>query len=279
MQEVGGSRLIGRWPRIALNLTTILVVAYFFASAAVVLVVDPKLPSSGKAIMTPSLAAAKILIPPLKYFSPILTRNAFKAARPKPVVAKKKTIDQLPVAKLKAKLLGTIYSDVSVLSRAVTLEGNKQKLVKIGDKLSGFTIVEIQRRAIVLQRGGQRQLLLIDTIDKKIAAKSGHSRKMFSRKEIKAKLQDLDSLARDIVFAPATRGKQKGLWVRELRAGSLFSKVGLQKDDVVLSVGGNPVAQGVNPVSLFKLLDQQQVNVDILRNGKLIQLVLILTGK
>ncbi len=279
MQELGSDRLIGRWPRLALNLSTISVVAYFLASAAVVLIVEPKLPSMHGESMKAVQSASKVSIPPLKYFAPIWNRNAFKAARPKPRVAKKKTLAQLPVAKLNIKLVGTIHSDVSVLSRAITLEGNKQKLVKVGDKLSGFKIVEIQRRAIVLQKGNQKQLLLIDNADKKIAAKRGEARKMLSRRDLKAKLQDLDSLARDIQFAPATRGKPKGLWVRQLRAGSLFSKAGLQKDDVVLSVGGNPVAQGVNPVTLFKLLDQQQVNVDILRDGKPIQLVLILTGK
>lgn len=279
MRELGSDRLIGRWPRIALNLSTISVVAYFLASAAVVLVVDPQLPSMQGKTMKPGQGVPKVSIPSVHFFASIWQRNVFKAARPKPPAAKTKTIDQLPVAKLNAKLLGTIYSDVAVLSRAVTLEGSKQKLVKIGDKLSGFTIAEIQRRAIVLQKGNQKQLLLIDAVDKKIAAKKGEARKMLSRREVKAKLQDLDSLARDIQLAPATRGKQKGLWVQKLRAGSLFSKAGLQKDDVVLSVGGKAVAQGVNPVSLFKLLDQQQVNVNILRNGKPMQIVLILTGK
>lgn len=279
MQEIESGGLLGRWPKIALNLSTISVVAYFLASAVVVLVVDPKLPSIHENVRPSAQALAKVSIPPLKYFAPIWNRNIFKAARPKPRAVKKKTIDQLPVAKLSAKLLGTIYSNVSVLSRAITLEGNKQKLVKVGDKLSGFKIVEIQRRAIVLQKGSQKQLLLIDNTDKKIAAKKGEARKMLSRRELKAKLQDLDSLSKDIQFAPATRGKQKGLWVRMLRAGSLFSKAGLQKDDVVLSVGGRPVAQGLNPLTLFKLLDQPQVNVGILRDGKPMQLVLILTGK
>ncbi|BDQ38453.1 hypothetical protein SYK_28130 [Pseudodesulfovibrio nedwellii] len=279
MRELEIGRLIGRWPRLALNLSTISVVAYFLASAAVVLVVEPKLPSIHGTSIKSVQSASKVSIPPLKYFAPIWSRNAFKAARPKPPVAKKKTLAQLPVAKLNIKLVGTIYSDVTVLSRAVTLQGNKQKLVKIGDKLSGFKIVEIQRRAIVLQKGNQKQLLLIDNTDKKIAAKKGVARKMLPRRDLKAKLQDLDSLSRDIQFAPATRGKQKGLWVRQLRAGSLFSKAGLQKDDVVLSVGGSLVAHGVNPLTLFKLLDQPQVNVGILRDGKPIQLVLILTGK
>ena len=281
MQELGDT-LLGRWPKVALNTLTVTVVAYFLASASLLLFVEPKLPSSrdgaGKVVET----VAKISVPPLKFFSPIWDRNAFKAAMPKPKATPKpkpETIDQLKVAKLNARLLGTMYSDVPVFSRAVTLVGNNQSLVKIGDEIDGFTITEIKRRAVVLQKGKNRQLLLIDSNDKRVAAKKGESRKMLSRSELKAKLQDLDSLARDIQLAPATRGKQQGLWVRQLRAGSLFSKAGLQRDDVILTVGGQQVAKGANPVALFKLLDREQVTVDILRDGKPMQLVLLLTGK
>ncbi len=171
-----------------------------------------------------------------------------------------------------------MYSDFVGLSRAVTLGGNKQKMVKVGDKLSGFVIDEIQRRAIVLRRGKDRQLLLIDNADKKIAAKSANSRSTIARKDLKAKFQDLDALSRDIQLAPATRGKQRGLWIRRLRQGSMFSKVGLRKDDVLLKLDGTPVAKGANPLALMRLLDQDRVVVDILRDGKPMQLVLIITG-
>lgn len=282
MRELEDDRLIGRWPRFALTMTTISVVAFFLASASVALVLEPKLPTLGDDSSQVAEMVAKATVPPLNFFAPIWNRNAFKAALPKPKAKPKpkpKTLDQLKVAKVNAKLLGTMYSDVSVLSRAVTLVGNKQELMKIGDKLDGFIISEIQRRGIVLKKGNNRQLLLIDSQDKKIVAKKGESRKMLSRRELKAKLQDLDSLSRDIQLAPATRGKQQGLWVRQLRAGSLFSKAGLQKDDVVLKLGGQAVAKGANPVTLFKLLDREQVVVDILRDGKPMQLVLLLTGK
>lgn len=172
-----------------------------------------------------------------------------------------------------------MYSDVSVLSRAIVMQGKAQKLVKAGDKLAGFVIADIQRRAIVIKKGNQSQLMLIDGQDKKIAAKKSESRTMISRRDIKAKFQDLDSLARDIQVAPATRGKQHGLWVRNLRAGSLFSKAGLQKDDVILDVGGMSVAKGANPATFFQLFDREKVILNVLRNGKPMQVVLILTGK
>lgn len=215
----------------------------------------------------------------VEVFAPIWGRNAFKAARPQPKKPKpvNKSLDKLAVATIPARLLGTMYSDVPVFSRAVILTNNKQKLVKIGDTLSGFKVEEIRRRAIVLVKGRQRQLLLIDKHDKKIASKKGESRKMISRSEIKKKLQNLDALAKDISVAPATRGKQKGLWVRQLRQGSLFSKAGLEKDDVVLKIGGEPVVGGVNPLGFFKMLDRDQVVVDVLRRGKPMQLVLILS--
>ena len=279
LAEIG---LNGRWPKIALNLMTVTLVAYFLASGAVALVIDPVLPSAGTGPGGSARDVAKVSVPPLNYFSPILNRNAFKAARPKPPAPKKKpvkpSIESLPIAKLNVALLGTIYSSVPALSRAVILQGSTQKLVKAGDDVSGFKISEIQRRAIVLEKGKVHQLLLIDKTDKTVAAKSDEARTMLSRTSVKAVLQDLDALSKQIWLAPATRGKQQGLWVRDLRAGTLFSKAGLQKDDVILNIGGKSVTKNVNPVTLFKLLDNERVVVDILRDGKPMQLVLILTG-
>lgn len=282
MREVRRDALLGRWTKFFLMLMAVSCGAYFFASAAVELLVPPELPVTeddfgrGKSVKT------KVALPSLKAFSPIWDRNPFKAAMPKaasPSKPKTQTLDKLPVAKIKVRLLGTMYSDVTKFSRAVILDGNKQRLVKVGDKLTGgLAIVEIRRRAVVLLRGTSRQLLLIDSTDKKIASKKGEDRKMLSRQEVKSKIQDLDSLARDIQFVPASRGKEQGLWVRHLRSGSLFSKAGLERDDVVLDIEGQSVIN-VNPISLFQLLDKPQVRVKLLRDGKPMQLILILTGK
>lgn len=282
MQGLAVERLIGRWPRLALNLLTVSVVAYFLASGAVSIMLPPELPSVEGATGKGVSGVSTVSVPPLKFFGPIITRNAFKAAMPKPKAKpkpKQKNLQQLAVAKIKSRLLGTMFSDVSALSRAIVLAGNKQRIMKIGDPLEGFKIADIQRRAIVLQKGTLRQLLLIDVKDKKNVGKTVSGRRMLSRKELKAKFQDLDALARDIKLAPATRGKLQGLWVQQLRAGSLFSKAGLERDDVILKVGGQAVVGGANPLSMFKMLDQKQVVVDILRKNKPMKLVLILTGK
>ncbi|MGE4553007.1 MAG: PDZ domain-containing protein [Desulfovibrionaceae bacterium] len=258
--------------------------AYFLASAAAQLAARPGLPMLPEPMEAQEQTAQGVSIPPLAAFNAITDRNLFKAAlppKPKPKPPPKPPgIDKLPVANLgKVKLLGTVLSDVPAWSRAVTLEGSEQKLLKVGDAIAGFKIIEIQRRAVVLQQGNQQQLLLIDVADKPIAAKQGEARAMLSRAELKAKAQDLDALARDIQFAVAKRGNQEGLWVRQLRAGSVFSKAGLQKDDVILAVGGQSVTQNVNPLQMFKLLDRDQVPVDLLRDGKPMKLLLILTGK
>lgn len=269
---------LGRWPKLVLNVVTVTLVAYFLASATVALLVEPVLPTTNFT-ESDNKGKSKVSIPPLKYFSPIWQRNAFKAARPKPPqkAEKKPTIEELPLAQLDIRLIGTIYSDVELFSRAITLKGASQNLLKVGDSVGGFKILEIQRRAIVLERGKKRELLLIDKADKKIAAQSSRSRSSLSRKVVKAQLQDLDELSKDISLSPATRGKQKGLWVRRLRKGSLFGKAGLKLNDVILSIAGTPVV-GANPVALFELLNEKRVAVDILRDGRPMQLVIHLSG-
>lgn len=280
MRQVIGNFLDGRVPRFLLTLSAVTLAASFLAGAAVALLIPPKLPRLPGDSALVADVAARVEIPPLKAFSPILDRNPFKAAMPKPPPPpkpRKVTLDQLPVVNLNVRLLGTMAAENVEFSRAVVLEGDKQQLIRIGQKLAGYTVSEIQRRAIVLTKGKKRQLLLIDAEDRKIAAGAGNARKMLSRKAVKARFQNLDSLAQDIQLVPATRGKQEGLWVRHLRPASLFGRAGLRRDDVLLTVQGEPVATA-NPLSLFRLLDEPQIRVELLREGQPMQLVLILTG-
>jgi len=277
MRELVDGRLIGRWPRMVLNALTTAVVAYFLAGAAVALFVSPDLPRleavGGGGDSRPALSVSS-----LNHFSPILTRNVFKAALPEPDASSDaESLASLAVAKINAQLLGTMYSDVAIFSRAVILQGNKQKLVKVGDSLAGFTIAEIQRRAIVLKKGGQRQLLLIDAADKKNIGRTKVSGPQFSRRDIKRQLQDMDGLAEDIRLAVVEHDGKKRFLVRQLRAGSLFSKAGLHKGDVVLKVGGQDVVVKTDPANLFHLLKQERVFVDIVRNGRPTRLVLLMT--
>lgn len=148
------------WRNAGVGIFSLMLMAYFLAGAARALMAQPQLPALDDTGLAASEPVETIFIPALSDFSSIRERNVFKAARPD--VQETTSIENLPVVQLSVKLLGTIDCDVTPLSRAIVLEGDKQRLVKVGDSLGGHSISEIQRRAVVLLKGGQKQVLLID---------------------------------------------------------------------------------------------------------------------
>ncbi|WP_187170456.1 type II secretion system protein N [Salidesulfovibrio onnuriiensis] len=143
-----------------LALAAVIVAGYFLCGAGKALTAQPQLPEVDMDGMEAPVAVEAAPIPPVSHFAAIRDRNLFRAAMPEASGAT--AIEELPVVQLGIKLLGTIYCDAAPLSRAIILEGDKQRLVKVGDSLAGHSIAEIQRRALVLSKGGEKKVLLIE---------------------------------------------------------------------------------------------------------------------
>lgn len=138
-----------------------LAAGYFLYGAAKAFIYQPWLPEVDAESLEVPLPVESTPVMPLSHFEVIQDRNVFKAAVP---LENSKTplIENLPVAQLRAKLLGTIDCDISSFSRAIILEGSKQRLVSLGDPLGGYIITEVQRRALVLTKRGEKKVLLIE---------------------------------------------------------------------------------------------------------------------
>jgi len=163
MQITGMEIARPSWRIAGLAVVAIAAVGYLLYGTAEALRAHPQLPevdSSNCAIPAPTEIMP---ISPMSHFAAIQERNLFKAARPE--VMENADIENLPVMQLGVKLLGTIYCDVAPFSRAIILEGDKQRLVKVGDSLNGHPISEIRRRAVVFDESGEKKVLLIELED------------------------------------------------------------------------------------------------------------------
>lgn len=248
------------------NLTAVTLVAYLLGSAGAVLFTAPRLPGLGAARAASAPGGAGGAAPPLNFFASIQGRNVFKAAvdtGPEPGAPG----EQLALAKLKAVLLGTMSSDIPSLSRAVVMENNVQRLIKPGDTLGGARVAEIRRRAVVVEAGGRRLLLALDTGEGAAATLESYGRTALSRTEVKHALQDLPSLSGSIRFAPAEHDEERRLWVRQISPDGLFGRAGLKKGDIILRVGGQDVNLDTRPEDFFNLLERDRVDVDLVRDG------------
>jgi type II secretion system protein C len=173
----------------------------------------------------------------------------------------------IPISKRGGHLLGTIISETPSKSWAIVLYENKQSLYRPGSTISGWKVVEIKRREIILQRGKAKERLLIDETTATIPNGS-YGARVVARSYIKSELQDLRKVARSIQIIPQTKGGRKGLHVQAIQSGSFLYNMGLREGDLLVTANGNPLTSFDDAASLMSILDKSGIFLEIIRKGK-----------
>jgi general secretion pathway protein C len=96
----------------------------------------------------------------------------------------------------------------------------------------------------------------------------GGGKFVVARAEIDAALVNLDKLFTEIRAVPQFEGgKTTGLKLLSIRQGSLFSKLGLQRNDVLERVNGQPFDMQKGMEIFGQLKDSDRISIDLIRNG------------
>ncbi len=70
-------------------------------------------------------------------------------------------------------------------------------------------------------------------------------------------------------FASATNAKTSGFKIQEVKAGSIYQKLGLRTGDVILSANGTPLTSAEDAKELATLISSEsQLKLEIERDGK-----------
>ena len=177
-------------------------------------------------------------------------------------------IDALPVSKRGWKLLGTIVSSGRD-SRAVIQFDGKELPYREGDTLQGWKIALVQRRTVVLAKGGARERLIMgDAAAPQKAEAKPDEQKAVSRAKLREELGDIGALMRNVSVTPQTVGGYNGLRIVNIQSGSYIEELGLRKDDLLLGANGKPLAGFGDLAGLGELADESAVTLEVLRNGK-----------
>lgn len=208
----------------------------------------------------------------LSSFKLIEQRNLLKVKNAPPAPKrnkpkKKSTPQAISISKRGFHLLGTICAETPSKSWAIVLYKNKQSLYRNGSTISGWKVVEIKRREIILQRGKVKERLLIDGKSAKTARGSSGER-VVARSYIKNQLKDLSKVASSIQIVPKTKGRTKGLYVQSLHSRSFLYNMGLRKGDLLVKANGKTLTSFGDAASLMAMLDKNNISLDIIRKGK-----------
>jgi type II secretion system protein C len=224
---------------------------------------------------------------------PVISRNIFGGdPRPKPDDERDEDValEEIPLAKnlQNYSLVGTIVND-SGESYAIIKDSRKreQQLLQEGDTLESATIRRILRNNVIIQRDNQEQMLSIDYSARNLmqssldstsrSSEAGASDTVYvdiDKEFIRKSLSDLQSFMKQAQIIPYMQdGDPAGYRLRSIRSGSAFDKLGLQNEDVILSLNGNRIE---SPDQLLRfretLTNSDQATLHVLRNDKRVEI-------
>ena len=251
--------------------------------------------------------AADSLITP--EYTMIVERNIFgateKSEPPPAVEEKEELIETLEETTLQLSLLGTVAGEPES-GRAIILDKkvNSQNIYRVGDSVQDAEIRQILRGKVVLRRGEKDEILTMVEVDDKpqpTAAAARNTRREsrgrrarsqpqveepqedsaaggepeeeiipIAQDELQGSINDLNQLMTQVRIRPYFRqGKPEGLIVSQIRADSIFEKLGLMNGDIIASVNGNQMSSPEEAFQLYNSLNSgSQVSIEITRRGQ-----------
>lgn len=259
--------------KVLLEICIITLAAYFLADAAYVFLGSGPAAQRDDQLQVVAPAPAPVKREALSAFAGIGRRNLFKAqlAKPKPKPKPKAEPDASPITELPVsaslRLLGTVYSPDEALRRAVILNGKDQDILRQGQKIGGYTVQDILRRAVVVKSSSREEIIVIDGNDAEVARRASAMRPL-SRRALDRYFGDLATMAEDIRIESVTRKGAKGLAVTGLRRGSLLHEAGLRQKDVILSANGVSLGDPADLLRFRRMLGADRINLELLRDNR-----------
>jgi type II secretion system protein C len=183
-----------------------------------------------------------------------------------------------PVAEMGLKLKGTIAGPEEI-ARAIIESANAQKIYKVGDEIMGATLLAIFRNKVIMNVGGQEQMLIIEEADAKGGPGAQPGR--FPRAQgglptaggppgMSPPMKNFDEFLGNARVVPYFKGGEPyGFRVSNLGSDAPVYGLGVRTGDIIRSVNGVPIR---TPEDAFKAYQQFQneanVQLDIERNGQ-----------
>ncbi|MSS29112.1 hypothetical protein FYJ44_14010 [Desulfovibrio sp. PG-178-WT-4] len=284
----------------AAMLACLALMAWFLARGTFYLREDGPAPSLSPPL--PALSRAGVATGPQAVsLEEILRRNLFGAAveapdfpgaarRPDGTLSPEEeaelagSLEAIPVSKLGWKLLGTVVNSTGRgKNRAVIQIDGRQEPYAEGAEIKGWKVAYIQRRTVVLARGGRKERLQIEggalpQAGVAAAARAPALRKSLNRTELRRAMTDPGALMRSVSIRPQALGAYRGLRIVALEQDSYLSGLGLLRDDLLLTANGKALTDLRDLAGFGDLLNEKNIRLEVLRDGKKIILDYELQG-
>lgn len=224
----------------------------------------------------------------LQSFAPILEKGLFGKA----TEGKLQAI-ALPTANSGAP--GVSQGDLQLLGTAIgsfretfaliqQISSREERVFRLGEKVFDLgPLVAVKKESVDISVGGQRVTLLTPTSAAAGPAAPPHAAQpsvlarevaagsfVIDQRALNAALDNMGQAMTDARLTPSMKeGKVEGFRVTEVRAGGIFSLVGLRNSDVLLRINDFPIDSPEKAIqSLSVLKGQSRIKLDLLRDGR-----------
>lgn len=214
---------------------------------------------------------------PADAYRVIPERNLFGTTTSRMTDRQAGALQQQEIA-LPIELRGTVAGEVMYGFAIIEEKGTrKQRLVKAGDILLGVQVLRIKRNAIDLLVNNREQTLkIVETKEGPILPPSSAAAPgvapgttVLSRSEIDERLQDMGSLLRQALVRPYfTAGVPDGFLISNIRAGSLYTKMGMMDGDIIQEVNHRKIQTADDVMGLLSTVKSgSSLSLTVKRQG------------
>lgn len=175
-------------------------------------------------------------------------------------------------------LKGTIAVDEGLGFAIVEEKGKgKQKLYRLGELIGSARLIRVTRNTAVLSADGRELVMRVKDVTEGLPAagqrftpaEPGRNISV-SRQEVTQNLSDLTAIMSQAVVRPHFKdGTQEGYIISNIAVGSIYERLGLRNNDVIVDVNDKPISTADD---LFQLVGVMQsggtISVNLIRNGK-----------
>lgn len=175
-------------------------------------------------------------------------------------------------------LKGTIAVDDEQGFAIVEEKGKgKQKLYRLGEMIGSARLIRVTRNTAVLSTNGRELVMRVKDATEGLSAAgqrftpAAPGRDIsVSRQEVTQNLSDLTAIMSQAVVRPHLKdGVQEGYIITNIAGGSIYERLGLRNNDVIVDVNDKPISTADD---LFQLVGVMQsggsISVNLIRNGK-----------
>jgi general secretion pathway protein C len=237
-------------------------------------------------VQSASSSVQRTALPPYSDFQSITKRNLFQTGTGVKKDEANIVLDNLEETELKLKLWGTVAADNSQLSFAIIEDESKreQNVYKIEDTIQNATVKMILADKVVLSVSGSDEVL---QLERRSSDSSSSSRKTTSsvrttsttgatttrislrRAQVESAMENLAELMTQITIKPYNEGGVEGLSLSNIKANSLFRRMGLRNGDVLVAVEGQALTSADQAYQLYESLkSSDSASVEINRRGR-----------